>query len=350
MKMKIQTTVIGSYSVPDWYSILNEAVKRNEITPEVFREAQETRARAALKDFENLGIDLYSDGESLRRDHNVHSPAFSMINFFAKNITGYKMNYKPNALALVEALPVPTVVGKLEYNSLGTVDELSFIRQHSKGKIKMTLTGPHMFASTVHNEFYPDRKSICMDMAAVLNQEVLALEAAGCDAIQIAEPVLWWAQDNISWGIEAINRCFAGVKDSLRVLHICQGNYNPDPTPHVGIRVFPAEFNDVFPLLQDTEVDLVLMPLSSLEVDDYSWLSNVPQNKAIGIGVVDVQTHDIETPRQVAMRLRKALDYIPANRLFANPDCGLNHLPTDIAFRKLQALVEGAAIVNKELE
>ena len=273
-----------------------------------------------------------------------------MINFFAENITGYEMNYKPNALALVEALPVPTVVKKLEYNPLGLVNELAFIRKHSKGKIKMTLTGPHMFASTVHNEFYPDRKAICMDMANVINQEILALEEVGCDAIQIAEPILWWAHDNISWGIEAINRCFAGVKNSMRVLHICQGNYNPDPKPHVGIRVFPAEFDDVFPLLQDTDVDLILMPTCSLEVDDYSWLSNVPKDKAIGIGVVDVQTHDIETPRQVAVLLRKALEFIPANRLFANPDCGLNHLPTDIAFSKLQALVEGVATVNKELE
>ncbi len=349
MSDAITTTVVGSYSVPDWYPAVQAAVAADAVEPEVFADAKAVAARAAVKDQEVAGIDIVSDGELFRRDDNRFGPPNAMINHFAARIPGFSAELREKSgvtpVAPDAVLPAPVVVGALQPASLGLVEELAFLRATTERQVKIAMTGPHMFACVAWDEHYGSREQIAFAMAAVINAELRRLDDAGCDVIQLDEPILWFLAGDQEWGVEAINRCFDGVTHSRRALHLCQGNYNPDPSAHVGIRIFPAEFDAVRPLLEQADVDIVHLAFASFGVDDLTMLEEFPRDKTLAIGAVDVQSHDVETPDQVAATLERVAAAVDGVAVQAAPDCGLNHLPRDVAFAKLQALAQGAALV-----
>ncbi len=330
MSNVLTTTVIGSYTVPDWYPVLQEAVLAGQLTPEAFRDAKAIAARAAVKDQEVAGVEFVSDGELFRRDDNRFGPPNAMISYFAAKIPGFSGELRPKTgitpVAPEASLPAPVVVARLEAAPLGLVDELNFLRATTERPVKIAMTGPHMFARVAWDEHYADPEALAMDMAAVVNAELRRLDAAGCQP----------------WGIRAINACFEGVTRAKKALHVCQGNYNPDPAAHVGIRIFPSEFAAILPVIQGANVDVVLMAFASLAVTDLTALHDFPQDKILGVGAVDVQSHRIETPEEVVQTIQRIAACVDPGRLWVNPDCGLNHLPRDVAFAKLSAMVAGA--------
>jgi 5-methyltetrahydropteroyltriglutamate--homocysteine methyltransferase len=346
MAKKILTTVVGSYTVPDWYPVLKEAVAEGKIPPEAFRDAKAAAARAAIKDQERAGVDIVSDGELFRRDDNRFGPPNAMINHFAGKIPGFSGELRPKSgitpVAPEATLPAPVVVSRIEPAPLGLLEELAFLRQATDRKVKIAMTGPHMFARVAWDEHYRDPEALAMDMAAVINAELRRLDEAGCDVIQLDEPILWFLAGDQPWGIRAINACFRGVKRARRALHLCQGNYNPDPAAHVGIRIFPAEFASILPVLNGAKVDVILLAFASLGVEDLSPLRDFPKGKTLGVGAVDVQNHQVETADEVAATVRRVAEILGPKRVWVNPDCGLNHLPRDVAFGKLKAMAEGA--------
>ena len=352
MNDAITTTVVGSYSVPDWYPVIQAAVAAGAIEPGAFADAKAIAARAAVKDQEAAGIDIVSDGELFRRDDNRFGPPNAMINHFAARIPGFSGELREKSgvtpVAPEAVLPAPVVVDALAPVPLGLVDELAFLRATTDRRVRIAMTGPHMFACVAWDEHYGSREELAFAMAAVINAELRRLDDAGCDVIQLDEPILWFLADDQDWGIEAINRCFDGVTHSERALHLCQGNYNPDPSAHVGIRIFPADFDAAGPLLEQVEVDTFHLAFASLGVDDLGLLRDFPPNKTLAIGAVDVQSHDVETPGDVAATLERVAAALDGAPVQAAPDCGLNHLPRDVAFAKLQALAWGAALVLGE--
>lgn len=190
--------------------------------------------------------------------------------------------------ATIASLPAPVVVGPLQPAPLSLVEELRFLRRYSSRPVKIAMTGPHMFASIVWDEQYGSPETLAMEMAAIINTEFRRLDQAGCDVIQLDEPVLWFRPDDQTWGIKAINACFRGIARAKRALHVCQGNYNPDPTAHRGLRIFPSEFQAILPVMQGAEVDLVLMAFAALKEKDISALKAFPKDKALAVGVIDV--------------------------------------------------------------
>jgi 5-methyltetrahydropteroyltriglutamate--homocysteine methyltransferase len=351
MAAPLTTTVIGSYTVPDWYPALQEAVAAGKLPPEAFRDAKAVAARAAVKDQEAAGVDVVSDGELFRRDDNRFGPPNAMINYFAGKIPGFSGEFRPRTgvtpVAPNAVLPSPVVTGRLTPVPLGLVEELSFLRQTTNRPVKIAMTGPHMFARVACDEHYRKPEALAMDMAAVINAELRRLDEAGCDVIQLDEPILWFLADDQPWGILAINTCFQGVKRAKKALHVCQGNYNPDPSARRGIRIFPAEFAAILPVIKGAEVDVVLMAFASLRVEDITALRNFPEGKSLGVGAVDVQSHRVETPGEVEKTIRRVAAVVSSERLWVNPDCGLNHLPRDIAFGKLGAMTAGARLVRE---
>ena len=353
MSNSFTTTVIGSYTVPDWYPVLQEAVIAGKLAPEAFRDAKAIATRAAIKDQEIAGVEVVSDGELFRRDDNRCGPPNAMINYFAAKIPGFSKEIRPKTgitpVAPEASLPAPVVVERLEPVSLGLVDELNFLRTTTERPVKIAMTGPHMFARVVWDEHYGDLEVLAMDMAAVVNAELRRLDEAGCDVIQLDEPILWFLPQDQPWGIRAINACFAGVKRAKKALHVCQGNYNPDPAAHVGIRIFPAEFAAILPVIQGVDVDLVLIAFASLGEEDLTALQDLPRDKSLGVGAVDVQSHQVETPDEVARTIQRVSALVDPERLWINPDCGLNHLPRDVAFAKLKAMVDGARLAKQRI-
>jgi 5-methyltetrahydropteroyltriglutamate--homocysteine methyltransferase len=347
--MPATTTVVGSYTVPDWYPVLQEAVIAKKITAQDFADAKATAARSAIHDQEVAGIDIISDGELFRRDDNRFGPPNAMINFFAAKIQGFAKEPREKSgispVAPDASLPAPVITGKLGYAPLTLIDELKFLRANSTQKVKIAMTGPHMFARVCWDEHYKDPQAIAMDMAAIINKELRELDTQGCDVIQLDEPILWFLKGDQSWGAEAINTCFNGVKNAKKLLHVCQGNYNPDPSAHKGIRIFPSEFAAILPLIEKSNVDIVHMAAASFGQEHLAVLEDLPKNKIICFGVVDVQDHKVETPDEVARAIEKITSKLGEERVWVAPDCGLNHLPRDIAFAKLKSLASGAKLV-----
>lgn len=344
------TTMIGSYSVPDWYHTLQKAAQAGELASELFNDAKSVATRAAVKDQELAGLDIVCDGELFRRDNNQFGPPNAMIHSFAAKIPGFSKEFRSGPSVAPEAdLPAPVIRGKLEPVPLGLVNELNFLRTITDKPVKIAMAGPHMFARIVWDEYYGSPERVAMEMAAVINAELRRLDEAGCESVQIDEPILWFLAQDQEWGIRALNACFAGVKRAKKVLHVCQGNYNPDPDAHLGMRIFPADFSAILPVMQQVDVDLILMAFVSLEKDGQALLKNFPQDKQLGVGVVDVQNHRVETSEEVAQTLLRVASFINPERLWVTPDCGLNHLPRDIAFAKLSAMVSGAQLARELL-
>src|SRR6266849_3765462 len=179
MSNSFTTTVIGSYTVPDWYPVLQEAVIAGKLAPEAFRDAKAIAARAAIKDQEIAGVEVVSDGELFRRDDNRCGPPNAMISYFAARIPGFSKEIRPKTgitpVAPEASLPAPVVVERLEPVSLGLVDELNFLRITTERPVKIAMTGPHMFARVVWDEHYGDLEVLAMDMAAVVNAELRRL-------------------------------------------------------------------------------------------------------------------------------------------------------------------------------
>ncbi|HEY5996515.1 MAG TPA: hypothetical protein VIU29_05805 [Candidatus Deferrimicrobiaceae bacterium] len=353
MTATMTTTVIGSYSVPDWYPALQEAVAAGRLSAGAFRDAKAAAVRSAVKDQETAGVDIVSDGELFRRDDNRFGPPNAMINHFAGKIPGFSGELRPRTgvtpVAPDAVLPAPVVVSRLLPASLGLVEELSFLRNTTDRPVKIAMTGPHMFARVAWDEHYRDPEALAMDMAALINVELRRLDEAGCDVIQLDEPIIWFLAADQPWGIRAINACFRGIRHARKALHVCQGNYNPDPSAHRGLRIFPAEFAAILPVLRGADVDVVLMAFASLGIEDLSALGDFPADKALGIGAVDVQNHDVEAPGEVAHTILRVARAVGPDRVWVNPDCGLNHLPRDVAFGKLSAMVEGARLARRNI-
>ncbi|MFL5963752.1 MAG: hypothetical protein ACJ757_12755 [Gaiellaceae bacterium] len=346
----IQSTVVGSYSVPDWYEVVARAVANGALAPEALADAKACAARAAVHDQEVAGIDVVSDGELFRRDDNRFGPPNAMINHFAAMIPGFSGELREKTgvtpVAPDAALPAPVVIGELEQADLGLVDELAFLRATTKRPTRVALTGPHMFATVAWDEHYGSRQGLAEAMADVANAELRRLDAAGADVVQLDEPIVWFLADDQEWATACINRCFEGVTGARRALHLCQGNFNTDPSAHLGLRIFPAPFEQILPVLEGAEVDEVLLAFSGVGVEDLSPLGEFPRARAYGVGAVDVQTHRVETPDEVAATLDRVGAALDGPDIVAVPDCGLNHLPRDVAFAKLCALASGAALAS----
>src|SRR5260370_21727057 len=192
MTNPLTTTVIGSYTVPDWYPALQETVMHGKLPPEPFSDAKAVAAREAIKDQEVANVEVVSDGELFRRDDNRFGPPNAMINYFAAKIPGFSGELRPKTgitpVAPEASLPAPVVVRHLEPTPLGLVDELSFLRTTTERPVKIAMTVPHMFARIAWDEHYGDLEVLAMDMPAVVTAEFGRLDEAGSDVIIFKQP------------------------------------------------------------------------------------------------------------------------------------------------------------------
>jgi 5-methyltetrahydropteroyltriglutamate--homocysteine methyltransferase len=195
-------------------------------------------------------------------------------------------------------------------------------------------------AQQAQNDYYPDDEQLAMDYAAAVNEEIQALFEAGADVVQLDEP---WMQARPEqarrYAIKAINRALAGVQGTTAV-HMCFGYA-------VSVKQKPGAY-DFLQELQDSAVQQVSIEAAQPRLD-LSILTAL-SSKAIILGVLDLNDPTPETPEVVAQRIRAALPYVPPERLIVAPDCGMKYLRRDVAYRKLRAMVLGAAIVREEVE
>jgi len=337
----IPTTVVGSYPQPDWLvdreqlrSRLPPRVRAREIwrVPEPFLEqAQDDATRLAIDDMEQAGVDIITDGE-IRRE--------SYSNRFATALDGFDIDHPGAAIDRTgHPNPVPRIVGPVRRTRPVEVRDLEFLRQHTHRLVKITVPGPFTVTQQAQNDYYPDERSVALAVAAAINEEIKDLFAAGADIVQIDEPYLQARPEQArKYGVEAINRALDGVVGTT-ALHMCFG-YAAIVHDRPGQYAFLPELNAC--MAQQISIEAAQPNL------DLSVLGQLP-NKTTILGVLNLGDEQVETPQVVADRIRSALRQIEPERLVVAPDCGMKYLPRDVAFAKLQAMVEGAKIVRDEL-
>jgi 5-methyltetrahydropteroyltriglutamate--homocysteine methyltransferase len=331
MKLPIlPTTVVGSYSMPGWLERLKTEYFARRISRHDLDEIHDTAVKAAIKDQEIAGIDIITDGE-LRRDN--------MIDYFVERLPGVQINH--SSKKFYYDFYDSSVVGKLPTGSLGLAQDFRFLRANTERETKFCVTGPHSLSKRIRNEFYPSEEAFAMDIARVMNQELKELVKAGARLIQIDEPNFSGYPDDLDWGVKALNALVDGV-DAKIAVHICYGNRYGKPS-------WEGSYRYLFPRILVAKVQQLTLEFARRGGEDLDLFKEFAAPFELGVGVIDVKTNAVETPDMVAERIRKALGVLQPERIFILPDCGCFHLPRDIAFAKLSAMVEGTRQVRKEL-
>ncbi len=326
----LPTTVVGSYSMPSWLERLKTEYLLRRITRHDLTAIHDTVTKAAIKDQEIAGIDIVTDGE-LRRDN--------MIDYFAELLPGVDIDR--HSKKFYYDFYDSVVRGKIPLAPIGLVDDFRFLRDATDRETKFTITGPHALIKRIRDEHYPGEEAFALDLARVMNLELKELVKAGLRYIQIDEPYYSGFPEDIHWGVRVINAMVEGVRAKIG-LHICYGNRYGKPT-------WEGNYRYLFPAILEANVDQLTLEFARRGPDDLDLFREFRPPFELGLGVIDIKSHVVETPDMVAERIRAALRVLPAERLYINPDCGCVHLPRDVAHAKLQAMVRGARMVREEV-
>lgn len=337
----IPTTVIGSYPQPSWLIdhdlLVEKGVPRTRaadvwrVAPEELNEALDAATLLAIYDLERAGIDIITDGE-IRRE--------SYFNHFANSLDGVDQEHVGQGVNRIGRTSlIPLVNGPISRGAPIELEAATFLRSATDRRTKVTLPGPFTLSQLAQNEHYADQRELALAYADAIRAEAVDLVAAGVDVIQLDEPYL---QANAAaargFAVEAIDRALSGI-DTTTILHTCYG-YAVYVTDKSGGYPFLAE-------LADCSADQLAIEFAQphLAADVLAPLTG----KTIVLGVLDLSTDEIESPQVIADRLRAALQHLAPDQLVAGPDCGMKFLPRSVAFGKLAALAEGAAIVRDEV-
>lgn len=339
--MLLPTQLVGSYAQPEWLidrknlaGRFPPRVRARELWrpgPEFLDEAQDDATLMAIHAQERAGIDILTDGEMRRESYS---------NRFATALEGVDLDNPGTALDRSgHPNPVPRVAGKIRRMHAVEVRDVQFLRANTDRKIKITVPGPFTMSQQAQNDFYQSEEEMALDYAAAVNEEIKDLFAAGADIVQVDEPYMQARpQKAREYGLKALNRALEGVAGETAV-HICFG--------YAAIIHERPEGYSFLPEFANSPVKAVSIETAQSKLNT-SVLKALP-DKIIILGVLDLSDPWVESAETVAARIRRALPHVDAERIVVAPDCGLKYLPRDTAFGKMKAMVEGAAIVRKEL-
>jgi 5-methyltetrahydropteroyltriglutamate--homocysteine methyltransferase len=332
---------VGSYAQPNWlidkeklagrFPPRVRATELWRVDPEFLEEAWDDATVLAIRDQERAGLDIITDGEMRRESYS---------NRFATALDGVDMENHGTALDRSgEPTPVPRITGKISRRHAVETRDVEFLRANTDRTIKITVPGPFTMAQQAQNDFYTDEGELAQDYAKAVNAEIKDLFAAGADIVQIDEPYMQARPEKArEYGLDAVRTALGGVEGTT-ALHICFG--------YAALIHERPEGYSFLPELADTPVKQVSVETAQSNLD-CAILETLP-DKTIILGVLDLSTRDVETPDEVAARIRRALPHVDAERIVVAPDCGLKYLPRDVAYGKMKAMADGAAIVRKEL-
>ena len=316
--------------MPGWLERLKTEYFARRISRQELDEIHDVAVKAAIKDQEVCGLDILTDGE-LRRDN--------MIDYFAERLPGVQTDH--SSKKFYYDFYDSVVRGKLPMASLRLSDDFKFLAKFTDRATKFCVTGPHSLVKRIKDEYYKNEEAFAMDLARIMNMELKELVRAGARYFQIDEPYYSGFPEDLQWGVKVLNTLVEGV-DAKIALHVCYGNRYGKPS-------WAGNYRYLFPTILEANIQQLTLEFARRGGEDLELFKEFPNKLEIGVGVIDVKTHEVETAEIVAERLRKALKFLPAERVFALPDCGCLHLPQEVAFAKLRAMVQGTRIVRKEL-
>jgi 5-methyltetrahydropteroyltriglutamate--homocysteine methyltransferase len=344
---KYTTTVIGAYSVPDWYEALDRLVAVGQLSMGAMADAQYRAGQAAILDQELAEIDVITGGEMHRRTHNRHSPPNAMLNYFWQKIPAFQGNTRPKPITPRDPdvfHPAATCRNRIaETIDLGLVDEFNMVSELTQKPVKITMTGPHMLAKVAYDEYYNDLPRMMNDLGKLLRYNFKLLAAAGCKTIQLDEPLFTMSDEQeIDAAVDAINLAIEDLPGDVHVsMHICQGNYavGKEYDAQIGHRYFDTG------RYKADKVCRIDCSSCLVEFDMAHHYEGLLDNRQLGVGAVDVQDPKIETGELVASRVR-SLRWLAPEQTIVTSSCGFNHLPRRTAMGKLRAMTEAKRLLG----
>ena len=333
------TSTAGSLPKPSWLAEPEKLWSPWKLTDSALVQGKQDALLVSLQQQLAAGIDIVSDGEQTRQH---------FVTTFIEHLDG--VDFANRATVKIRnryEASVPTVVGAVSRPQSVFAKDAKFLRQHTDKPIKWALPGPMTMIDTLSDQYYGSREKLAWEFATLLNQEAKELEAAGVDIIQFDEPAFNVFFDEVNdWGIAALERAIEGLKCDTAV-HICYGygiKANTDWKQTLGSEW--RQYEAIFPKLQQSAIDMVSLECQNSRVP--MELIELIRGKKVMVGAIDVATHQIETPEQVAETLHKALQFVDAKNLYPCTNCGMAPLPRHVAQGKLSALAQGAKLVRND--
>ena len=344
------TTVIGAYpkpsflQLPDWFNAeggtdtLKPTVDYDDAIKKMGKETESIFLKAAkevIDDQIECGIDIITDGE-VRRENYIH--------YHCRHITGVDFNTLTEKIARTGNYKcwLPTIVAKVEAQDSFLVHDWKVSQKLSSKPVKITIPGPMTIADTIANTYYKSDDKMGFDLAEVINVEIKRLQKAGCKYIQVDEPLFARKpQQAIDFGIDNLAKCFEGLENTEieKITHICCGY--PDKLDVINYPKAPSDsYKKIAKALDASLIDSVSIE-DAHRYNDLELLRNFTKTKVI-FGLIKIASSQIETKEEIENRVLDALNYIDKQQLIAAPDCGLGHLPRQLAIEKLKIMVDVA--------
>ena len=334
------STIVGSYAQPNW--LIDRDKLKKQFPPrtrakELWRiddaflhEAQDDATRLAILDQERAGLDIVTDGEIRRESYSNH---------FATALDGVDLDNPGKALDRSgEPVFVPRIKGPIRRRHAVGVEDVKFLRANTDRLIKFTVPGPFTMSQQAENDYYATDAEAAMDYAAAVNEEVRDLFAAGADVVQLDEPYMQARPEKArEYGVDALNRALDGI-DGTTCVHICFG--------YAALIHERPEGYSFLPELSKTCCSQVSIETGQSGLD-CKVLESLP-DKEILLGVIDLSTEEVESVETIKARVKRALEYVPAERIILAPDCGMKYLSRESAYGKLCAMAAAAKELREE--
>ena len=377
------TTVVGSWPRPNWLISELRRKNRGEITYEQFSEVADEAVLLAVKYQEDAGVEVVTDGEQ-RRD-NFYS-------FVADKLEGIKLMTVAEVMDFVKdkqryeellrrldvpafAIKSPVAVAPVKKKRPIALDELEFLKKHTRQRIKIPLPGPYMLTRAswidpVSREAYWDREDLAKEYVKLLREEIKALAEAGAGFIQLDEPTLTEVvyggessqtfmcaalfsktdpTEELRFATELVNKVVQGITGVRIGVHVCRGNWS-----RAEGSLLSGDYKPLIPYFQEMKVDQFVLEFATQRAGELKVFEGVSGIKELGLGVVNPRTDDVERPEQIVAKAQEALRYFDPDKIYLNPDCGFGTFAESpvnrprIAYEKLVSMVKAAEQLRKE--
>jgi 5-methyltetrahydropteroyltriglutamate--homocysteine methyltransferase len=356
----LPTTMVGSYPRPHWFrDQLNGRDVRVAFKSVDHAEAYEDATQAVIRDQEEAGLDILTDGQMSYDDYVGVIGSFCW--YMYERIGGFEPAKEPHPSEIGAAVRTKEIEllsdwggvinsGPVERGPIRLTDLYRIAARHTTKPLKVSVgAGPVNLAWHVHFKHYKDAKEISYALAPIFNAEMKELVEAGATFLQIEDlgawlPLFTGDEKDYEWIADVMAQCVDGV-DAKIAWHFCFGNAWGNALSGI----FPTGYGTVLPYFYDVPIDQFVLDFANREMVDVDILKSLPEDKEVAIGVLDIRTTQIESPEQVAERIRKLIAVVPPERVYLTTDCGMKPLPRLVAKMKLKALVDGAKIVRGEI-
>ncbi|MEM4316257.1 MAG: cobalamin-independent methionine synthase II family protein [Nitrososphaerota archaeon] len=376
-------TVVGSWPRPTWLLAELKRKNRGEISYETFSIVADEAVLLAVKYQEDAGIEIVSDGEQ-RRD-NFYS-------FVADKLDGIKLMTVAEVMDYVEdksryeqmlraldvpafAIKSPVAVGTIKKKRPIALDELEFLRKHTKHGIKIPLPGPYMLTRAswidpVSRNAYWDREDLAKEYIRLLREEINRLRDGGASFIQLDEPTLTEIvygqsarqtfmcaaifskvdpKEELGFATELINRTVKGLSGVRIGIHVCRGNWSTREES-----LLKGDYSPLIPYFQEMKVDQFVLEFATQRAGELSVFKDVSDIRELGLGVVNPRTETVETHEAIVAKAEEAVKYFDPDKIFLNPDCGFGTFAESpvntswTAYGKLKAMAEAARTLREK--